>query len=47
MTHFLVVFSSVSMERGGGQIVYLVSVLTDHNYVVYGNIDLVHDLALY
>ena len=47
MTPFLVVFSSVSIERGRGQILYFVSVYTDHNYVIYKNINLVHNLALY
>ena len=47
MTLFFVVFSSVSIERGRGQIVYFVSVYTDHNYVIFNNYNLVHDLALY
>ena len=48
MARLLVVFSSVSIGRGRGQVLYFVSVQTDHNYVViYENIYLVHDLALY
>ena len=47
MTRFLVVFSSVSIERGRGQVLYFVSVYTYHKYVIYENIYLVHDLALY
>ena len=47
---FLVVFNSVSIERGRGQILHFVCVLTiitNHNYVFYKNINLVHELALY
>ena len=46
MTRFLEVFSSVSIERGLGHILYFVSVYTDHNYIFYKNINLVHNLAL-
>ena len=47
MARLLVVFSSVSIGRGRGQVLYFVRVKTDHNYVIYENIYLVHDLALY
>ena len=47
MTCFLVIFSSVSIEPGFGQILYFMGAWTDHNYVIYENINLVQDLALY
>ena len=46
MTRFLVVFRSVSKEQGRGKILYFVSVKTYHNYFIYKNTNLVHDLAL-
>ena len=47
MTRFLVVFSSVSIEQGRGQVLYYMTVSTNHNYIMYENIYVVQDLALY
>ena len=37
----------LSIKQGRGQIVYYVSVYTHYNYIIYKNINIVHDLALY